>query len=248
MKRKHLTVFDIQACDFQPINRNMKTKLLTIFFLMICAFFSCTVFTNSAKKQEKESEYMPTNVIHNSKLSRAFITDDIDSLFYFCYSHYSSIWKKKRLKTRKICTCELGDSIWIGVHIGDYVRIRKGLPIRGIFASQQHIIFYDSSFVSNYILSLLEKEEDRKILKYTLLNANDSTFKDVIDFEHKVIINENAYYYPIKSRKLVVVYVDDFDWFKSIIPKEKWIYYNQSCYCENVSKYLLIPLLDNVNE
>jgi hypothetical protein len=172
-----------------------------------------------------------------SILERDTIRPGRDSMFYFCYSHYSEhIVGNKRIKTRKICTCEF-------LHT-ESIKIVLGVNVRGgVFPSRQYILFYDSSFVSDYILPLFKKEEDRKIIEYTLSNANDSTFKNIIDFEHKVIINENAYYYPINSPKLACVYINKLEWFKSVIPKEKWIY-NQNCYNENVPMYLLIPLLE----
>jgi hypothetical protein len=167
------------------------------------------------------------------KLDRPSLLDG-DTMFYFCSSHYSGY---KKNKTRRICTCELANMKWINIVSGN-VR-------RGMIPSSQSILFYDSSFIADYILPLYKKEEDRRIIEYTLSNANDDTFKNIIDFERKIIINENAYFYPINSQRILSIFINNFEWFKSVVPQEKWIY-NHGCYNEDIAIYLHIPLLDEI--
>ena len=171
----------------------MKIKLLTIFISIIFACISCT-FVRSIKSAKKlimqDERYFP-KITLASILEKDTILGR-DSIFYFCYSHYSSnIVGYKRIKTRKICTCELLYPAMIDIILED------NLIRRGVLPSCQYILFYDSTFVSDYILPLFIEVEDREKIEYTLLNATDSTFKNVIDFEHKMIINKDAYYYPI---------------------------------------------------
>jgi len=218
---------------------DMKIKLLTIFIFVVCVLFSCTVGKNSSKNKQNEREILMQHERNMPKKLSSVSILDRDSMFYFCSSHYSSFKKNirnKKYKTRKICTCEFAFPASIDILLGVSIR-------RGILPSCQDILFYDSSFVSEYILPLVKKEEDRKIIEYTLSNANDSTFKNIIDFEQKIIINENAYYYPINSKKMLSVHINDIEWFKSVAPVEKWLYI-PSCYNENVVMYLLVPLLD----
>jgi len=211
----------------------MKKILMTLLFA-ICILFSCTISKNSAKNMKEAHKMLMQDERYYPKLCRPSIIDR-DSMFYFCSSH-NSVYKKNKI--RKICTCEFAFPKKIDLLLG--VNIRGGVN-----PSFQDILLYDSSFVFDYILPLIEKEEDRTIIEYTLSNANDSTFKNVIDFEHKIIINENAYYYLINSKKILCVVIYDIKWFKSVVPKEKWIY-NQDCYDETVTMYLLVPLLDSV--
>ena len=205
-----------------------------MFFLIACnVFFSCTI-----DKDLKDMQYTHRKEQYVHRFSLPYIGEKKDSLCYFCSSHYEDLsYVYKSAQTREICTCELIDSAMRAIAIDTEIR-------GGVFPSVQCILLYDSCFVSNYILPLFEKDEDRKEIEYTLLNANDSSFNNVIDYEHKVIINEDAWYYPIKFNKFVRVCISfALEWLKTVVPQEKWIYC-RDCYNEDVDIFLLIPLLE----
>ena len=210
----------------------MNVKILTFLFCLFCVCYSCKI--NSFKNMKYTHEFIARD--EPDKLSMAFIIEG-DSMFYLCSSHNSYIYKNKRRsrKIRKICTCELSDP-----ELNDII---LSIKVRGgVFPSHQHVMIYDSIFISNYIIPLFEAEE-RKTIEHTLSNANDSTFKNVIDFDNKTIINDDVFYYRIKTSKMISVYVSDLKWLKSIVPQNKWIY-NNNCYNEDISVFLLIPLLE----
>lgn len=212
----------------------MKFKLL-VFVLIACnVFFSCAI-----NKGLKDTKYTHGKEQYSPKFSWPYIKEKKDSLYYFCSRHCEDLsYAHKIAQKREICTCELLDSTMINIALGSDIR-------GGMFPSIQCILLYDSAFVSSYILPLFEKEEDRKTIEYTLLNANDSTFNDVIDFERKVIINENAWYYPVKSNKFARVCISfALEWLKTVVPQEKWIYC-RDCYNEDVDIFLLVPLLES---
>lgn len=206
----------------------MKSK--TLFFVLALVFVCVSCTTNKRFNNIQCHQ----GIINNGILPAIIIND---STFYFCSSHYSDLsYRHKIFPIRKICTCEQMDSTLINIALT--LRVRES-----VLPSTQCVCFYDSSFVSHYILPLFEKEYERKEIEYTLANATDSTFDHIIDFESKVVINEDAWYYPVKSTRFVLAMVSDFKWLSSIIPQEKWIYCHE-CYCEKVVKYILIPLLE----
>ena len=209
----------------------MSVKLLTFLFCLCYVCCSCNIYSFINMKYTHE----PIVRDEPDKLSMAIIIEG-DSMFYLCSSHNSILYKRSSRKIHKICTCELSNPELNDIILSTKVR-------GGVLPSHQYIVIYDSIFISNYIIPLF-KEEKRKIIEYTLLNANNSTFKNIIDFENKTIINDDAFYYQIKSSKIISVFISDLKWLKSIVPQDKWIY-NKDYYNEDASVFLLIPLLEN---
>lgn len=215
----------------------MKLKLSTYFLGIIIVCVSCT--SNKVLKHIHYSGQIQRDVPDQPKLFYPCIINTAQSWRYFCSSHYEDFDPAyKTANIRKICTCEFSDSLLMEIALDTKVR-GEGWT----WPSIQCVFLYDSTFVSNYILPLFKKEEDRKEIEYTLFNADESTFDTIIDFEHKVIINEDAYYFPIKCKKFVYVRIDnELEWLKTVIPQEKWIYC-RNCYNEDVNTLLLVPLL-----
>ena len=220
----------------------MKLKLTTIVSVMILVCASCTTNRGLQTVQDTHRQVLQDTQYQPRFSWPCIIDNSVKSWDYFCSTHYEYLSSYKVAKKRKICTCELADSIIRSIVLG--TKVRGGATFMSI-PSIQCILFYDSSFVSNYILPLFEKGKDRKLIEYTLSNANDSTFNNIIDFEHKVMINEDACYYPIKCKKMVSVRIGrELKWLKDVFPQEKWIYC-RDCYSENVIDIeLLIPLLE----
>jgi hypothetical protein len=158
------------------------------------------------------------------------------TLSYPKNSHYRALKKRER----EVCSCHktLIDLLeW---------EIRTTYSMENSYGMNT-LIIWDKDFVANHILPLFNDEYDRKIIKYTIAHSNDSTFtaENVIDYENKVIINDKVYYYPLKIKRAVRVMVEDYEWFKSIIPQSSWIY-ESSCFDDEIGMRinLLIPLLD----
>ena len=146
-------------------------------------------------------------------------------------------WQNQKYKKGKkeICAC-FGTESWI-----NWVNAFSK-PTRGGKANA--LIIWDKNFVIEHVLPLIEGEESRKIVEYTLANSNDSTFKNIIDSKNKVVINDKMYYYPINISAYIYVVDSDYEWLKSIVPESSWIY-KPDCFNDDdmVGGNLLIPLL-----
>ena len=161
-----------------------------------------------------------------------------DSTVLFCaeYAYKPANHRKKDVCSCNLCKIELLD--WnVSTHSGICNWTRST------------IIVWDKKFISDYVLPLVEDEDSRNLIEFTLSHSDDSTFKaeNVIDYENKVILNDKMYYYPLKIKKRITVFVHDIEWFKSVVPQSSWIF-GSDCYSvlkeKEVLKCILIPILD----
>jgi hypothetical protein len=200
-------------------------------FFFLFLYFSCSV------------NYPNTNIKERPKLTifgSGFINANDDYLVYYCSSYqWEYIFKERplRKKSKEVCVCRL-------VH-KNKINIEIEFDTIGRLTCINNILIYDTNFIIKYLLPLLEDKEAKEAMEYTLLNANDSIFLNIIDFNNKIILNEIAYYYPIKTKKMIQVFVDDIEWFKSVVPETKWIY-QPDCHTMELKSdiNILIPLLE----
>jgi hypothetical protein len=146
----------------------------------------------------------------------------------------------KSLKKREVCSCHKTLSDLLEWEI-------KTTYSTDNFYGMNTLIIWDKDFVANHILPLFNDEYRKKIIEYTLVHSNNTTFtaNNVIDYENKVIVNNKVYYYPLKMKRAISVIVEDYEWFKSIVPQSSWIY-ESSCFDDEIGMRvsLLIPLLE----
>lgn len=222
-----------------------KLQLSTIILGILIVCVSCTTNKRSIRVRPTQGE-IANHGQYQPYLYFAQIINNAELWSYFCSKHYEHIPNRETSPIREVCRCEFLDSLWMDIALDSEVRGEGGLSIS---ASIQCIFLYDSSFISNYILPLFEEESEKEEIEYTLVNANDSTFNHMVDFEHKIIINENAHYYPLKCEKVVRVYMSHgLKWLKAIVPQEKLIYC-RDCFRDKPDDIcLVIPLLERTVE
>ena len=202
----------------------MKKVILWSYYAILSLFFiSCT-----PKKTVR--------VIHAKNMSIPKIYS-WDSRIYLC-AKYTFVYWNGGDSIEEIETCTCNNTL---VQLLEWEANRYSEPNRFITYT---LIIWDTNFVVNHVLPLIREEEDRKKIKYTLANSNDSTFNNIIDFNNKVIINDKMYYYPINVKACISITSVDYEWFKTIVPQSSWIYVP---YCFGDEKKmqirLLIPLL-----
>jgi hypothetical protein len=159
---------------------------------------------------------------------------------------------KMKKEKRGICSCQLSFENSIDIDLTFY-----GFDFPKCVS---YIIIWNKQFIMDYVLPLytnwVEKEHEwlitkeksdytKKIIEYTLANTTDSAFRDIIDYENKVVIDENTFYYPIKVKRMAEIVVFDLEWFKTIIPETSWIY-ERDCFTIGTESeiIILIPLLE----
>lgn len=78
----------------------------------------------------------------------------------------------------------------------------------------------DKEFILKEVLPLCD-EETKAALVYSYTNNNDTIFSNMIDSNNKVIIDDNAFYYPLntKGKKMnaIRIAVESPEWFKTIM-------------------------------
>jgi len=169
------------------------------------------------------------------------LLSQMDSAIYVCTERI--VETSSDSEDRISCTCYKTLTRLLKYEIIAYVK-----PISISMGESNTIIIWDKNFITNYILPLFKKEEDRQKIEYTLANSNDSTFtsENVIDYDNKVIVNDKMYYYPFKIKQAASVIVTNIPQFYSIISKSSWIFYGQDCFDDKDPMWinLLIPLLE----
>jgi hypothetical protein len=204
----------------------MRNSSVIVFLFLYCF---CSVSYPNIKERPKLTIF-----------GSGFINAKNDYLVYYCSLYqWDYIFKERplRRKSKEVCVCRL-------VH-ENKINIEIEFDTIGRLTCINNILIYDTNFIIKYLLPLIEDKEIKRAIEYTLLNANDSTFLDIIDFNNKIILNEIAYYYPIKTKKMLQIFVDDVGWFKSVVPETKWIY-QPECYTMELKSdiNILIPLLE----
>jgi len=196
--------------------------LLLLLFLVLCT-------TKNGISQVMHIEYM----------GRPFFSS-MDYRIYMCvqysFAYYYSIRYKRA--EREVCNCFHG----ISYGVSGYVRSHSSTVSS---SGENTIIIWDTSFIKDYVLPLFRKIEDRKRIILTLENSNDSTFKNIIDYDNKVIINDKMYYYPMNIRTCLLFLNTDYEWLKKVVPQSSWIY-QPDCFDagEMMRINVLIPLLN----
>ena len=214
---------------------DMKKIVLSLCLIVLSIFFiSCTL-------QKKYVSIRPVKLMLP-------IIYSLDSTIYLCRQytlfypkrnhsefHKREIYKREK---REVCTCHTTIIRLLEWNITNAYSMGESY-------GKNTLIIWDSNFVSNYILPLFREEKDRKRIEYTLANSDENTFKNIIDYDNKVIIDDKVYYYHLKIKQGVSVMVEDYKWLKSVVPKSSWIY-EPNCFYdgEKMAVDLLIPLLD----
>jgi hypothetical protein len=165
----------------------------------------------------------------------------VDSKIYLCIQYTFVHGRKTNEKLKETCTCN-----------NSLLRLlewEKNIYSEPTNSGMNTIIIWDSNFVINYVLPLIREEKYKKKIEYTLANSNDSIFRNIVDFDNKVIVNDKMYYYPIKIKTCISVGRVNYEWFKRLVPQSSWIY-KPDCFDdgEGMSVGLLIPLLDKENK
>ena len=117
-----------------------------------------------------------------------------DSTVLFCaeYAYKPANHRKKDVCSCNLCKIELLD--WnVSTHSGICNWTRST------------IIVWDKKFISDYVLPLVEDEDSRNLIEFTLSHSDDSTFKaeNVIDYENKVILNDKIILAPKFGQQLL---------------------------------------------
>jgi hypothetical protein len=204
-------------------------KVILVLYLGVILFISCT-----PKKKIKQ-------VLHAENMTIPTVSSIADSQIYLCVQYTFVHGRKTNEKLKEACTCH-----------NSLLRLlewEKNIYSETINFGMNTIIIWDSNFVINYVLPLTREEKYIKKIEYTLANSNDSIFRNIVNFNNKVIVNDKMYYYPIKIKTYISVDRVNYEWFKSIVPQSSWIY-KPDCFDdgEGMSVGLLIPLLDKENK
>jgi hypothetical protein len=159
----------------------------------------------------------------------------IDSQIYMC-SQYTVSYPKKsefgRYKKREVCSCHQTT-----MNLIEWKKNRYATPET---YGRNTFIILDKDFIFNYILPLIRDEDEREIIEYTLANSDKSTFKNIIDSNNKIVINDKMYYYHLNISTCISINYIDYDFFISLVPKSSWIYEPD---CFDIGKGMLISLL-----
>jgi hypothetical protein len=166
-----------------------------------------------------------------------------DSQIYMCVKH-NIIYKENtdsKEKLREVCSCYQT--------LMRLIEWEENIYSHPISYGTNTLIIWDTTFLVNYILPLIREDKKREIIEYTLSHANDNSFKNIIDYDNKVIINDKIYYYPMNIKTCISIRTVDYEWFKTIVPENSWIY-KPDCFDdgEGMQTSVLIPLLDKKNK
>jgi hypothetical protein len=147
---------------------------------------------------------------------------------------------KDRLKKKKICDCHVTYKEILSFELG-----RKHYPPE-VF--RHFLIMTDKNFILNEVFPLCD-ENIQKALKYSYTNNNDTIFRNILDYENKVIIDTNVFYYPLNLKdnmQAIRMKIESIEWFKSIMSETAWI---QSPDCmrnkERQVLFIYIPFITN---
>jgi len=164
----------------------------------------------------------------------------VDSQIYMCVQYTLAYSKRPRSKEKLKTICSCDQTL---IRLIEWEKKYYSTPTTYV---ENTLIVWDKNFVTNYILPLIRDEDDKKRIEYTLVNSDKSTFKNIINYDNKVIVNDKMYYYPMNVKTCISVRFVNYEWFKSIVPKSSWIY-NPDCFDDGEGMYinLLIPLLEN---
>jgi hypothetical protein len=154
--------------------------------------FSLSVFLLffiSCMPQKEIIQTIPTQKLRPSVIPIV----SLDSSIYLCAQYTLSYRKKtssRHYEEKEVCSCHKTLISLLEWEITATYSVRN-------FYGENTLIVWDKDFVINYILPLFKKEEDRKRIEYTLVHCNESTFKNIIDYDNKVTVNDKMYYYPL---------------------------------------------------
>ena len=145
--------------------------------------------------------------------------------------------KRSKYEERDVCSCFID----LDYVVENNKRSYSGTIPAGF--ARNTIIIWDRNFIANHLLPMFRDIEDRRKINYTLNHSNDSTFKNIIDYNNKVVINDKMYYYPLKIRTCLTFSVD-YNWLKEVVPESSWIY-KPDCFDagKGMRVDVLIPLL-----
>jgi len=216
---------------YASLNLRQKGGGMNKIIVLLCLSV-LSLFFISCASQKKIVYVNPTQ----QKLTRPIIYS-LDSSIYLCMQY--TISKKSEFRSkiyykRNVCSC-----------YNTMIRLLELETTKTKSIGINTLIIWDTNFIINHILPLFKEEDERNIIAYTIANSNDSTFKDIIDYDNKVIISEKIYFYPIKIKTGISVMVIDEKWLKSVLPQSSWIY-KPDCFDDGKRMLinLFIPLLE----
>jgi hypothetical protein len=218
----------------------MKQKIFTLnIIILLCLYsFSCTHRCNfSLQKVELKHRAKLSSGLHKFVVSVP--SNSNIELIYFC-----SIYEIKDKKNEIIKTCDC--HIINKKNILDY--ISDTIPFN--YKKRHHIflnydlLMTDKEFIFNEIYPLCDERTKRE-LEYSYSDNRDTIFKNIIDYEHKVILDETHYYYPVSlPRATFPIFINDYKWFLSVYPTNLW---NPAYNCildlpANINTYIYITV------
>ena len=107
----------------------------------------------------------------------------------------------------------------------------------------------NKNIIFDYLLPFFQDSIKREIL-YSYSENRDTVFENLIEYDHKVIENDDVYYYPLRDTALryAVLYSlhwDQFNEFVELLKKEN--HFKEDCLIDGSmisSIYIYIPLID----
>jgi hypothetical protein len=214
------------------------------FYLTLIIVFYLGGICCKAQNSDKHISWMEVDSLINSRI-------------FFC-AHYHSIGYSHEI----FCSCYLSDKFQLPINvqrriIPDFMigydskkRIRSVLRGRYVY----EIPLKKNDTIFDIILNQCDSATRKKI-EYSYSNQNDTIFNNLIDFNNKVSIALDVFYYPIntKGRKIsfykVPIPSKEMKWFESVMPDWKL----RLCPdCNNIEKkrlalFLYLPYLDDID-
>jgi hypothetical protein len=223
-----------------------KNFIVGISILLCLCSFSCTCQHSFLSQQEQRANRRAMLYPVLYKVARSFpYNNEKIELVYFC-SVYEL--KSKKNKETEICACYLynKNDISSGSTENSFViKTKKSY----LYYFDYDIFVTDKDFIFNEIYPLCD-ERTKKELEYSYSDNRDTIFKNIIDYEHKVIFDSTHYYYPVNlSRAVNLIYVNNNEWFFSIFPISSWIpipncVLNISDMSNNININIRVPTLE----
>jgi hypothetical protein len=173
----------------------MKNKAL---ILILCGYLYTINILSIAQKLISETKISYSNIFSIPK-----------EPIYLCITYKY----RDKFKRKEMCNCHVTYKEILSFELG-----RKKFPPKFFM---YFFVITDKNFILNEILPLCD-EEIKDVLAYSYSNNNDTIFKYSIDYDNKIIIDENSFYYPLNMKEnmqAMRIYIDSVEWFKLIIQK-----------------------------
>jgi hypothetical protein len=207
-------------------------KIVLILYLVVLFFISCI-----PKKEMKRFVNVQNMSIPNIV--------SVDTPIFLCVQH-SLVYNYKEWTDSTEQIKEVFSCYQTLLHLLEWEKSKYSCPT---ISGTNTIIIWDTTFLVNYILPLIRENKKKEIIEYTLSHVSDSSFKNIIDYDNKVIVNDKIYYYPMNMKTYVSIRSISYKWFISVVPQSSWIY-KPDCFDDGkeMQTTILIPLLGKENK